>query len=755
MVLDQPHGGARARSGVSCQGYLVLDKTSLWIPTGRSVPALFNTLDGKFKSFHLQKNGKKGNSAVTMIDSQMFNHYNIAASPELIFTYSRGTLTASNRKNSKQSKWKLKCPGGASLIAAGKTVFSGAKGSVSAIGVDTKKLLWTQKIDGTAMGLSFAGGRLFISTEKGNIFCMAVPGTASRNVIQKKPEARPYGMNSLYASAAREIIKKTGITEGYCLDLGCGEGQLAFELAQRTKLHIYGIEKNAAKVAAARRKLDAAGLYGVRVTIHQGDPGKSGYPNYFADLVVSGNGVTGSKPPLKEVNRCLRPYGGAACIGKPGKLKETVRGPLKGTGEWTHQYADAGNTVCSDDPVKGPLTVLWFGNKDQVMANRHGRVPAPLFAKGRLYIQGLNDIRAQDAYNGRVIWEYSLPGIGSTFMGDHLVGTAVMGSTICTDGEVLYVRTRDTCLLINGATGKKLGELKAPPRPDRKTGEWGYLAYCNGTLFGSLVDEKHIVKHAYRPGNMNKQYSQSVSLFAMDPKNGKVKWMYRADHSIRHNAIAVGNGMVFLIDRPAAVIDLLKPPPAAKGKAKNSAPPGLLALDASSGRVKWKVTKDVYGTLLAYSTKYDVLLMSYQTTRFQQKSEVGGRMTAFKASSGKPIWSITAKYSTRPLLIDRTIYTQPYAYNLLTGRQKQGFKFKRSYGCGILSAGQNLLLFRSATLGYYDLTANKGIQNYGPIRPGCWINAIPAGGLVLVPDYSEHCKCSYLIKTTLALEQRK
>jgi hypothetical protein len=43
------------------------------------------------------------------------------------------------------------------------------------------------------------------------------------------------------------------------------------------------------------------------------------------------------------------------------------------------------------------------------------------------------------------------------------------------------------------------------------------------------------------------------------------------------------------------------------------------------------------------------------------------------------------------------------------------------------------------------------LENYGGIRPGCWINAIPAGGLVLVPDASSGCRCSYLNQAWIAL----
>ena len=40
---------------------------------------------------------------------------------------------------------------------------------------------------------------------------------------------------------------------------------------------------------------------------------------------------------------------------------------------------------------------------------------------------------------------------------------------------------------------------------------------------------------------------------------------------------------------------------------------------------------------------------------------------------------------------------------------------------------RHLMLFRSATLGYLDLTRDAGVENFGGIRASCWFNAIPAG----------------------------
>lgn len=129
-------------------------------------------------------------------------------------------------------------------------------------------------------------------------------------------------------------------------------------------------------------------------------------------------------------------------------------------------------------------------------------------------------------------------------------------------------------------------------------------------------------------------------------------------------------------------------------------------------------------------------------------------MTAFRASDGTRVWEAKTdrrEKSSRPIINDDVIYNEPGAWNLLTG-EKLDFNLERSYGCGILSGSPNLLLYRSATLGYFDLPNGTETQNYGGIRPACWINAIPAGGLVLLPDATDRCTCSYLIKASIALQ---
>ena len=789
IEMPQPHGGASAKSGVSAQGYLVAWDDTLLVPTGRAVPAAFDRDDGVLRYFRLQEYRASGGSPIVgageyfvnarqVFDTargksaDVLNSAAVAVTPEYLVWASKSHIKGTGRENlivvkddvdrkgkpirSKKlsgAAWTIEIPESdvVSLIAAGdKVVYGTADGKVAV--ADTKKLevVWSADVDGRPLGLAVAGRHLYVSTDKGTIVCFGKKKSKGRTAPE--PAGPLDGGEAIDSEAVDAIVAALGIEEGYCVDLGCGDGALAHELAKRTRLSIYAIDSDPAMVAAARRRLDGTGLYGTRVTVHHGDLAHTPYADYFADALVSGRSLAEGEAAVSrdEAMRLLRPCGGTMCVGRPGAMSAASRGPLDNAGSWTHQYADPANTCASDDAlVRAPLRMLWFTDNDFAMPSRHGRGPAPLYKDGRLFIEGMHALRSIDAYNGRALWEYALPEVLVPYDQEHLVGTAATGSNLCMTDDGIYVRQDSRCLRLDAATGKQLGVFEAP-------GTWGYIACEDGTLFGSVSNTDHIVHWAYLGSDMTHIFTESSSFFAMDALTGDVKWTFKPERSIRHNAIAVANGRVYLIDRPLDFGDLLESERARRGAppAADPQPPVLYALDAATGEALWSTDEDVYGTLLALSPKHDVLLMTQQHTRFKIPSETGGRMTAFRASDGTRLWDAPSDpqgKASRPLLIGGVIYNEPGAWDLLTGKRLD-FHIDRSYGCGIMSGSPNMLLYRSATLGYADLTNNTGTINYGGIRPGCWINAIPAGGLVFLPDATARCTCSYLIKSSVALQ---
>lgn len=69
--------------------------------------------------------------------------------------------------------WKTVCKHPYSLILAGNTLYAGGTGAIAAFEADTGGTLWTKPVNGRALELAAANGRLFASTDRGAIHCFA------------------------------------------------------------------------------------------------------------------------------------------------------------------------------------------------------------------------------------------------------------------------------------------------------------------------------------------------------------------------------------------------------------------------------------------------------------------------------------------------------------------------------------------------------------------------------------------------------
>ncbi|MBN1902401.1 PQQ-binding-like beta-propeller repeat protein [Candidatus Sumerlaeota bacterium] len=811
IFMPQPHGGSDANSGVSAQGELVVCGDYLLLPTGRAVPAAFDRKNGEFLYFHLQNygsgaNGRGGARIVAEGDFffndgtffetengnliyQMERNVLIAITPRNIVmappekdiilldrknwhekrktvdrqgkTVEREALTTPAKTLSNPSLNLCSIVSTNNKIILGSGPFFGSNSFLCVKDMESGKETFREYLDGAPYGVAVSGSKIFVSTDKGSIYCFGEKKDKNPVMIEPKPDAEPYQGNSVYAKAAEEILNQANLKYGYCLDMGCGAGDLAYELAKRTHLQIYAIDSNPENVAQARRNLDGAGLYGVRVTVlYEEDLKRTSLPDYFADLIISGRAVAQGADflNLEEAQRIQRPYGGIACIGKEGAISKSVRGEMDGAGLWTHQYGDSMNTNCSNEKIlRGPLGMLWFEDLNFQMPNRHGRGHTPLYKNGVLVVQGLHGLLGVNGYNGRRIWNYPIKNLQKPYdQNEHLVGTAGTNSNICIGGENIFLRHKNKCLQISLMDGRLIRELGIPAELGGEKESWGYIAFYHGILFGSILDKDYIVKYLFQESDMSDLLTESQAIFALDAQTGEYKWSYKAKKSIRNNAIAIGKGKVFLIDCEQSEEDVLGYEER-RGKEKERKPRSgeLICLDAEDGKVLWRKDKGIYGTLLCLSERNDVLLMGYQYSQrsFQLPSEKGDRLSAFYAFDGTPLWEAREKYISRPVLIEDLVYTQPYARNMLTGELKKDFRLddRAPCGCGNISGSRRMLFYRSGTLGYTDLVKNRGTENYGGIRPGCWINAIPVGGMLLMPDATDQCRCSYLIKSSIAL----
>ncbi len=685
-------------------------------------------------------------------------------------------------------KWRLPCDCSDALILAGEVLFAGGPSHVMAVNADTGIKLWEAKVSGKAKGLTVAGGRLYVSTDTGAIYCFA-PGAVKPAVAVAEPtNTSPYPQDritAVCAAGARTIARESGVKRGFCLVLGCETGRLALELAKHTELRIIGIEPDAQKVAAARKALDAAGVYGTRVTVDQGALDHLPYASYFANLIVSETALLGrlNDCSAKEILRVLKPCGGVAMLGQPAEAKGDIptltpaglrawfasggvpgvevtetdgawamlkRGPLPGAGAWTHEYADAANTTCGDDKlVKCPLGLLWFGDPGPLqMISRHRRAAAPLSVNGVMLVEGENAVNAYDAYNGLKLWDRKIPNVIRA-------GTSDESSNLAADESSFYVATTNKCLRLDIATGAIKATYALPKVTDGKPRSWRYVAVADGLLVGS----------GSRTNNV------SDILFAFDTATSRIRWTYGG--GIQDATISIGGGRVFFADGgPKSAPGVIKP-------ARPSPMRGVTALDLATGRTVWNKQMDLtgcvggthWGTL--GSMVHDGVLVFFGVytdghfwKEFFANQFDKRRVIALAASDGSPLWSKNIAYRVRPLIIGDTFHAEPWAFDLKTGEQRtrvnpitgrtEPWQFARpGHHCGTPAACANVMLFRSYYLGYYDLIGDSGTTTFGGQRPGCWINFIAANGLVMMPEASSGCMCPFPIVCTTVLAPRE
>jgi outer membrane protein assembly factor BamB len=669
-------------------------------------------------------------------------------------------------------------------IAAGAAEFGGGDGLVAAFetGAPEAPPLWSAKVEGRAYGLAAARGRLLVSTDAGLIYCFAERqeketddrggAEAQRVKEEAKEKARgtDYRGSAVVSSAAQRIVKLAEGPRGYCLLLGDDAAPLAAELAKRTDWRIVCRIPTPARAAEAHRVLDAAGLHGVRVAVHQGPPDKMAYADGLFNVVVDVAAALGGKPASSraEALRVTRP-GSLAVLG--GDDAALVRPPGRdGTGEWTHTYADPGNTASSGDKlVAGKLAMQWFGLPGpREMLDRHHRNTPPLSKAGRLFVPGDGVVFGVDAFNGTILWR-------SQAAGARRLGAFLDCGAMCVDDRSLYVAGPRQCLALDVRTGEARRTLDIPaglagaPGGNAATPpNWGYVARTGEMLVGSACLPTAAYRAVSREADMELWYDHmklvtSTGLFALDAASGKPRWTYAPDKAVIINTtIAIGGGRAYFVESrcPAAVADKLG---RMEMETFQPGPNFLVAINLADGRQAWRHPLDLADCrLIAYVNYADETLI-LSGNRYVDK-KLWYFLQALDAADGRQKWRQShdslygpggghGEQNRHPVIVGQTVFSWPLRYDLRTGRPVEGWQFARQgHGCGNVSASADCLFWRGKNPWKQDLRPGGGPSPINLVsRPGCFINILPANGLVLIPEASSGCTCDYPIQASMAL----
>ena len=789
----QPHGGAFAFSGLAPQGYLALGNDRLVVAGGRSLPGLFNRHSGELIYYNAQAK-PQGGYAVMTDEKYCYNHG---------YRYS---------------------------LETGRSAGAGKSDNEYANLLQEKTAALQEELDSPAFISLVADGKLFISSKAGSIYCFGADQQSEAITYDWQPEKLETLKNEDFL-LAESLLQKFACQAGWALiPGGAGEGFLN-ALLLNSKLNLVVLEPDGERRQQLRSKYSRAGYHGERIAFLAKSLKETQYPEYITSLLLVPDpqraGLKKEDSDLELVYKLLRPYYGKAWINfrQPDETPKRPRGLLSwltrwrqrgkaadessleftfadgslqqegealilakrqapiGSGQWTHQHANASQNVLSDDElVKPPFAPIWFGTTPNYHAlPRHHYGPRPQVAGGRLTILGVETLSGRCVYTGRELWVREFPGIGHAFTSLELEakwaagesvyminepGATYIGSPFVTMPDSVYLRYRGEVYRLNPETGETLAKWKLQAQKEYEENEenpdWGHISVQGSYL---IVTTDPYVFLEGRLGKLANGWDGSASrrLIVMDRYNGEVLWHRDADIGFRHNAICSSEDRLFVNDMlSAGALDL-----AMRRGMPIKQRPQLYALRLDSGEQLWRKESEVFGTFLSYSRKYDILLEGgTRDGRRHLKDEPSDRLLARNATSGEILWERKESYSG-PLIIhdDMVIAGRPGpALCVTSGENKTrlhpltdeeiAWRYWKSYGCGSSNASTHLLLFRSGAAGFADLEHDGGTGNLGGFKSGCTASMIAADGILNAPDYTRTCTCSYQNQTSLGLVHR-
>ena len=582
---------------------------------------------------------------------------------------------------------------------------------------------------------------------------------------------------------AEEILQRAGVTKGYCLVWGLADGVLAYELAAQSELVVIGLDDDAGRVAQVRENLYRAGVYGTRITVLRVESLSSPpYPTNFANLLVSERILVKGQCPgsAAQMYRLLRPRGGAAVLsatanpsvvetwlrtGSVGYVKqETPAGVFcivskpvpAGSGSWTHQYGDAGNTANSHDDLSGAtrtdqMRLQWLGRPGADFGmDRNPRMPAPLAANGRLFHQGMNRMVAIDAYNGTILWSLEIPAL-------QRVNLPRDAGNWCADDATLYVAIREYCWLVGGSDGVLQRVVGLPEGFSPEQYDWGYIARNDNLLFGSAVKKDTSYTEFWgdaawydKTSGAGTEKVCSDALFCYDLPSSRLLWTWRSGLVI-NTTIAVGKQGVFFVESRNPTSK------ASSTRRLNDAAlwsdQYLVRLNAQTGEPIWETPIDTADGIVVFylaCTDDDIVIVSSANGAYH--------LYRYDPDDGTSRWHAEHKWPSdnhgghlqHPVVLSDRVFLEPCGYDLGSGMLLTSTMSARE-GCATYCGTNHALVHRglSRCVTMWDyLTGSR--TSWRDLRPSCWLSTIVGEGMVLSPEGGGGCSCGNWLETSLA-----
>ena len=144
-------------------------------------------------------------------------------------------------------------------------------------------------------------------------------------------------------------------------------------------------------------------------------------------------------------------------------------------------------------------------------------------------------------------------------------------------------------------------------------------------------------------------------------------------------------------------------------------------------------------------------------------------LAAFDSSNGQERWLETRRGRSvtptsahcfdlhHPAIIKENVYVTVGTvsglniHEIATGKKSVVEKIRGGKYCGQISASQTGLYYRKGSTQMYSLKDQTETPISTVSRPACFINMLPAGGLLLLPESTAGCNCGFPLQTSFAL----
>ncbi len=541
---------------------------------------------------------------------------------------------------------------------------------------------------------------------------------------------------------ATEILQATGVTGGFIVHLGVGNGELTAALKQSDGIQVQGLDRDAAVVLAARDKIKSLGGYG-EVAVDRLSDEQLPYIDNFVNLLVAEDLGQIS---MQEVFRALVPNGVAYIKDANGAWKKTVKPRPKNIDEWSHYLHDAsGNGVAHDEVVGPPRHLQWVGSPRwsrhhdrmasmSALVSTNGRMFYIMDEGSRISIQMPPKWKliARDAFNGTVLWKRDIDSWQSHLWPLKSGPTQLSRRLVSTHDTVYVTLGYDAPLVaIDAATGKTKWTFEGTAATEEiiSIGDKVFVVVRKGKAelaeyspVNGTVGDQALAREMF-------WNEEPRVIMALDPATGKQLWAKQT--KISPLTLAADRDNLYFHDGES-----------------------LVATRQESGQMLWRT--DPVTRRNQFTFNFGPRLVVHNDVVLYAGGD--GKMFSFDSVSGKELWTSqhpnSGYQSPQDLMVmDGLVWCAPTTSGkdtgVFTGRDPRSGAVKKEFAPDVDTYWFHHRCYIAKATDKFLIPSRTGVEFVDPnqehwdihhwVRGGCLYGVMPCNGLTYTPPHD--CAC--------------